>query len=373
MYLQRLSLINFRNYEQADLVLDPSFNAFVGDNGSGKTNLLDAIHYLSLCKSYFNSIDSQQIRHGEDYFMVQGQFDLDSREDVIACTVRKNQKKIFRRNQEDYERLSDHIGLLPLVMIAPTDTQLITEGSEERRRFMDAIISQYDRLYLDRLIRYERVLSQRNSLLKQLSAGRWDETTLSVLDEQLSDLAGPIYETRCRFIADLEPIFREYYTYISGGKEQPGIRYRSRLSEAPLNVLLQNNRERERALQYTSVGTHKDDLEFELNEFPVKRTASQGQQKSFLLALKLAQFDFLRKIKGVKPLLLLDDIFDKLDDRRVAALMQLVHDDRFGQVFITDTHPERIRQVFASIGSSIRCFPVLDGKVTDPQPENSPA
>lgn len=371
MQLQRLSLINFKNYEQAELVLDHSFNAFVGDNGSGKTNLLDAIHYLSLCKSFFNSIDSQQIRHEEDYFMVQGQFEVDGREEVIACTVRRNQKKLFRRNQEEYERLSDHIGLIPLVMIAPTDTRLITEGSEERRRFMDAIISQYDRIYLDRLIRYERVVSQRNSLLKQMAAGRWDETTLQVLDEQLSDLAGPIYATRCGFIGELEPIFREYYLFISGGREQPGIRYRSRLSEATMGELLQANRERERALQYTSVGTHKDDLEFELNAHPVRRTASQGQQKSFLLALKLAQFDFLRKIKGVKPLLLLDDIFDKLDDRRVAALMQLVHDDRFGQVFITDTHPERIRQVFASIGSSIRCFPVHDGKVEMPQPENT--
>lgn len=373
MHLQRLSLINFRNYEQTDLELDPSFNAFVGDNGSGKTNLLDAIHYLALCKSFFNSVDSQQVRHGEDYFMVQGQFELDGREEVIACTVKRSQKKIFRRNQEDYERLSDHIGLLPLVMIAPTDTRLITEGSEERRRFMDAIISQYDRVYLDRLIRYERIVSQRNSLLKQMTAGRWDETTLLVLDEQLAELAGPIHATRCSFLEALEPIFREYYSYISGGREEPGIVYRSQLGVASLDKLLLENRERERFLQYTSCGTHKDDLEFILNGYPLRRTASQGQQKSFLLALKLAQFDFLRKIKGVKPLLLLDDIFDKLDDRRVAALMQLVHDDRFGQVFITDTHPERIRQVFASIGSAIRCFPVHDGLVGQPQQERTPA
>jgi DNA replication and repair protein RecF len=366
MHLRKLSLINFKNYSEAGIDFDRGVNAFVGGNGEGKTNLLDAIHYLSLCKSYFNPVDSQNIRHEQDFFVVQGSFDLDSVEENITCSLKRSQKKVFKRNQKEYERLSSHIGLLPAVMISPTDSNLILGGSEERRRFIDSIISQFDSNYLDELISYSNVLIQRNAYLKQSVLNRtFDVEIVQIWDIQLIRSGMVIHSVRKKFIEEILPVFNQYYAYISGGKETVEVRYESHLNENDFALSLEESRERDRILQYTSVGTHKDDLIFRICDHPVKRFASQGQQKSFLIALKLAQFDFVRKQKDLKPILLLDDIFDKLDDERVAKLMDLVSRDNFGQIFITDTHPVRLVAIFGEMDIPIRVIPVKNGSVNE--------
>lgn len=364
MHLKKLSLLNFKNYREAGIDFDEGVNAFVGGNGEGKTNLLDAIHYLSLCKSYFNAIDGQNIKQHEEFFILQGVFDLDGIDENISCGLKRGQKKTFKRNQKEYNRLSEHIGLLPVVMISPTDTNLITDGSEERRKFPDSIISQFDRNFLEDLISYSRALMQRNTYLKRAAQSRsFDLDALEIWNEQLTNSGVRIHAARQRFIKDLIPIFRYYYNFIAGEKESVDIRYESHLNDGDFITLLNESTERDRILQYTSVGPHKDDLIFIINGFPVKRYASQGQQKSFLIALKLAHFNFVSKQKGIKPILLLDDIFDKLDDDRVGKLMELVSQDNFGQIFITDTHPERLLSIFENIGVAIRSFPVKEGEV----------
>ncbi len=369
MYLQKLSLLNFKNYEDAELVFSEDANTFVGGNGEGKTNLLDAIHYLSICKSYFNPIDSQNIRHDGEFFVLQGMFAVGNKEENVYCGLKRNQRKIFKRNQKEYERLADHIGLLPVVMISPTDTSLITEGSEERRKFIDSIISQFDKRYLEDLINYNKVVSQRNALLKQFAQSRrFDEASLEIWDEQLITLAEKIYSKRHDFVNSFLPIFRDYYRFISHGREEVAVIYESHLHEGNFCNVLKAALEKDRIMQFTTVGIHKDDLIFTVEGHPVKRFASQGQQKSFLIALKLAQFDFIKEVKKVKPILLLDDIFDKLDNLRVKRLMELVSKENFGQIFITDAHPERVEKIFEDINVKIRTFVVKNGTVA-PQNE----
>jgi len=364
MYLKSISLVNFKNYFEAQIAFDPGVNAFVGGNGEGKTNLLDAIHYLSLCKSYFIAIDSQNIKQKEDFFVLQGDFDLNGIEENISCGLKRGQKKVFRRNQKEYERLADHIGLIPAVMISPTDVNLIIDGSEERRKFPDTIISQFDRNFLEDLITYTRALMQRNTYLKRAAQSRsFDTDALEIWNDQMFSTGVRIHASRKKFIDELLPIFRHYYNFISDSKETVGIRYESHLNDGDFKQLLQESIERDRILQYTSIGPHKDDLIFIMNGNPAKRFASQGQQKSFLIALKLAQFDFIKKQKNSKPILLLDDIFDKLDDKRVGKLMELVSRDNFGQIFITDTHPERLMEIFRNIGVPLQSYPVKEGKV----------
>ncbi len=364
MFLKKINLLNFKNYPSVQLDFEPGVNAFLGHNGEGKTNLLDAIHYLSMCKSYFNPIDAQNIRFREDFFVVQGTFDVNGSEENISCGLKRNQKKVFKRNQKEYERLADHIGLLPVVMISPTDTILITEGSEERRKFMDSIVSQYDKNYLEDLINYGRVLSQRNAYLKHAATSRsFDEDSLLMWDEQLIPLAGRIHAIRNRFIVELLPIFNEFYKTISGHKEEIDIRYESHLWTENFRELLNSSRDKDRILQYTGVGIHKDDLIFHINGAPVRRYASQGQQKSFLIALKLAQFDFIGRMKGTTPILLLDDIFDKLDEMRVTHLMELVSRENFGQLIITDSHPQRLKEIFNGLGIFLPCTRVEEGKL----------
>jgi len=365
MWLKQLSILNFKNYAESSLEFLPQVNAFAGPNGAGKTNLLDAIHYLALCKSYFSPVDSQHVKKGFDWFMVQGTFERDGTADVVSCSVKKNQKKQFKKNKKDYQRLADHIGQFPLVVISPNDTAIVSEGSKERRRFVDNAISQTDSHYLDTIIRYNKVLEQRNALLKQAGqTGRLDMGLLNVFDLQLADIGGTVFQRRRMFMEEFLPEFERYYQFLTGGAERVSLAYESPLMERDFSALLEANLERDRALERTTQGIHRDDLLFTVHEgMPLKKFGSQGQQKSFLIALKLAQYRFLRSKKKDKPLLLLDDIFDKLDGMRIRKLMQLVSEDEFGQLFLTDTDADRIKAVFDGISQPIRIFEVKGGTV----------
>lgn len=347
MHLQKLSLVNYKNISSELFDFDPKINCFVGNNGVGKTNVLDAIYYLSYTKSYFNAVASQNIRHGEEFFIVEGDYLIDEeRVEKIVCSLKKGTKKVVKRNGKAYDKFSDHIGNFPLVIISPSDRDLIVEGSDTRRKFMDGVISQQDKSYLQNLVNYNKVLTQRNALLKYFAANRtFDALNLSVYNEQLTKLSNYIYDKRVWFLTEFAPIFNACYQEISNSKEEVKLLYKTQLHEKPLLELFDENLAKDRMLQYTSVGIHKDDLQFELNGFPIKKFGSQGQQKSYLIALKLAQFDFMKKLTGKKPILLFDDIFDKLDENRVSQVINLVNKDHFGQIFITDTHGDRTETV----------------------------
>jgi DNA replication and repair protein RecF len=364
MYLQQLSVINFKNYAEAGLTFSEGVNVFTGNNGAGKTNLLDAIHYLSLCKSYFNPIDSQQIKQGADFFIITGNFNKNGNAEAVACSVKRNQKKQFKRNKKDYQRLADHIGLFPLVMVSPYDISIIIEGSEERRKFIDNVISQTDNSYLDELIIYNKVLVNRNALLKLIAdTGRYDPNLLEVLDEQIAASGSLIFEKRKAFMQSFTEIFNKHYQYLSENAEQVELIYESQLLQDDFAALLKKNIERDRVLERTTAGIHKDDLLFSIHGMPMKKFGSQGQQKSFLIALKLAQYSFLDRQNRFKPILLLDDIFDKLDDQRVTKLMQMISNHDFGQVFITDTNVARVKNIFNEIGVDIKLFKVKGGEI----------
>ncbi|MEA3477864.1 MAG: DNA replication/repair protein RecF [Bacteroidota bacterium] len=362
MFLQKLTLANFKNYPAAELQMSPKINCFIGNNGVGKTNLLDAIHYLSFCKSYFNAVDSQNVRHDESFFAIHGMYHKNGdKTDLISCVQKLNHKKQFKLNRKDYERLADHIGLFPLVMISPYDRDLINEGSDIRRKFLDAVISQFDKNYLYDLINYNKALTQRNSLLRQFSENHFfDPDLLDIWNEQMKPLANNIYQQRKAFIKDFIPIFQDYFDFISGGKEQVSIKYISHLDEENIDDLFSSSLEKDRALRYTSAGIHKDDLEFRIFDYPIKKFGSQGQQKSFVIAIKLAQFEYTKIIKGFKPILLFDDIFDKLDDNRVEQLIALVSKNSFGQVFITDTQRHRIEHIFNTVDIDHKIFEIKD-------------
>lgn len=364
MWLKNLTLLNFKNYNAADLSFSKTVNAFVGNNGAGKTNLLDAIHYLCLCKSYFNPIDSQQIKSGEELFLVQGDFDRDEKKEKISCGLKRNQKKSFKRNKKEYDKLADHIGLFPVVMISPYDINLIMDGSEERRRFIDNVISQTDGRYLDELIVYNKHLLNRNALLKQVATTRTlDVALLQILDEQLIYSGNAIFEKRKQFLLDFIPFFDKHYRFLTNDAEQVSLTYLSQLNEQSFENLLKQSIEKDRLLERTTTGIHKDELQFEIAGMPMKKFGSQGQQKSFLIALKLAQYSYLQKFKNFKPLLLLDDIFDKLDNHRVHKLMEMVSHHDFGQIFITDANKSRVKAVFNEISVEIELFEVNDGGI----------
>jgi DNA replication and repair protein RecF len=346
MFLKQLSLINFKNYPELEAKFSQKINCFVGNNGVGKTNLLDAIHYLSFCKSFFNTIDSQNIRHHEGFFVIKGAFEKSGEDSEVYCGIKRNQKKIFKRNQKEYTRLSEHIGQYPLVMISPSDSELVYDSSEVRRKFLDGIISQYDKAYLERLISYNQVLKQRNALLKHFAETRtFDSETLEIWDEQLVMHGKNILSSRQEFLRQFIPLFNEFYKFISNSRETVSLDYLNSLGERDFKTALLTSLSRDRAVQYTTVGPHKDDLEFTLDQFSLKKFASQGQQKSYLLALKLAQFEFIKQQKNIRPLLLLDDVYDKLDEERFTKLLEMVSGDRFGQVFITDTHADRMNEL----------------------------
>jgi len=365
MHLEQLSVINFKNYTEAGLSFSAGVNAFLGDNGAGKTNLLDAIHYLALCKSYFNPIDSQQIKQGTEFFIVTGTFSRTGQTEAIACSVKRNQKKQFKRNKKDYGRLAEHIGLLPLVMVSPNDVSIIAEGSEERRKFIDNVISQTDTSYLDELIGYNKVLTSRNALLKSAAdTGRYDQSLLEIFDEQLIASGNRIFEKRKAFMEAFTPVFNRHYRFLTGEVEQVELVYESQLLQTDFETLLRKSSEKDKVLERTTSGIHKDDLLFYIHGMPVKKFGSQGQQKSFLIALKLAQYTLLQQAKGFKPLLLLDDIFDKLDDKRVEKLMQMVSNHDFGQVFITDTG-YRVKHIFEDMQVAIKLFTITGGEVAD--------
>ena len=363
MNLTHLILSNFKNYREADLQFSEKINCLVGGNGEGKTNVLDAIYYLSFCKSYFNPIDSQNILHEADFFAVHGTYQQpELNEDKVSCIQKRNHKKQFRLNKKDYDRLADHIGKIPLVMISPYDRDLINEGSETRRKYIDGVISQFDPVYLNDILEYNKALQQRNVLLKSFAeSGYFDALSLSAWNEQLVRTGQSVYEKRSRFLEEFNPLFNEFYRVLSQGKEQVSIEYKSQLSESKLEDLLDQSLHRDRSARYTTVGIHKDDLIFLINGYPVKKFGSQGQQKTFVVAIKLAQFEYTRIQKGFKPILLFDDIFDKLDDNRVAQIVELVSQENFGQVFITDTQPQRIQSIFDNIKIDHKIFAVKQG------------
>ena len=345
MWLKRISIVNYKNLEQAELTFSRKMNCIIGKNGMGKTNLMDAVYYLSFCKSATNPIDSQNIRHEQDFFVLQGFYETDGGDpEEVYCGLKRRQKKQFKRNKKEYTRLSDHIGLIPLVMVSPADTLLIAGGSEERRRFMDVVISQFDREYLDALIRYNKALMQRNTLLKaELEP---DEELMIVWEEMMASTGEIVFRKRRQFIEEFIPIFQSYYAYISQKREQVKLSYQSHAAEGDLLTLLRENRQRDRVMGYSLKGIHKDDLIMQLGEFPMKREGSQGQNKTYLIALKLAQFEFLKRTgSGTTPLILLDDIFDKLDALRVEQIVKLVAGDNFGQIFITDTNRDHLDRI----------------------------
>ena len=364
MFLQKLLLSNFKNYSEAELEFSDKINCFVGNNGVGKTNILDAIYYLSFCKSYFNNIDSQNIKHDCDFFAVHGKYqNQENSADNISCIQKRNHKKVFRLNSNTYTKLADHIGTIPLVMISPYDRDLINEGSELRRKYINGVISQFDKVYLNDLISYNKVLLQRNVLLKQMFDARYfDEVALEIWNGKLIEHGNIIFEKREKFLEEFNPLFEEYYNFLSGSNEKVKITYESQLQKSSFEELLKQSVDKDRITRYTTAGIHKDELVFTINNYPVKKFGSQGQQKSFVIAIKLAQFEFTRRIKSFKPILLFDDIFDKLDDDRVKQIIQLVSENNFGQVFITDTQKYRIEKIFKMVDIDHRIFNVDDGK-----------
>jgi len=359
MQLKHISIVNFKNIEQAELSFSPKINCFIGNNGMGKTNLLDAIYYLSFCKSFTNTIDVQNIRHDTDFFVIQGSFYRLEKEENVYCGLKRKQRKQFKINKKEYERLSDHIGFLPLVLISPADEVFISGGSDERRRFMDSVISQFNKHYLTELIKYNNALQQRNNLLKD--SRQQDPLVYDIWEEQLVTAGTYLHQVRKAFIDEFIPTFQNYFTGITVGNESVELLYRSQLENCNFTAALQQSRERDRILGFTTAGAHKDDLEMTLDGYPVKRTGSQGQNKSFLIALKFAQFDFLKKESGLTPLLLLDDIFDKLDAQRVSRIIELVSGNEFGQIFITDTNRQHLDHVLEKYGGESSCFTVENG------------
>ena len=357
MFLKRISVLNYKNFSEGTFEFDNKINCFVGKNGIGKTNILDSIYHLANGKSYFNPLAVQNIKHGEEFFVIDGEFEINSRTEQIVCSLKKGQKKTLKRNSKQYEKFSEHIGFIPLVIISPADRDLIVEGSETRRKFIDSVISQLDNSYLQKLIHYQKILSQRNALLKYFAQNHvFEKDTLSIYNEQLNTLGQTIFEKRQQFLDDFIPIFNKYHKEITDSAETVQLVYQSDLFDKDTLTLLEENIARDRALQYTSVGVHKDDLSFEIDNYPIKKFGSQGQQKSFLIALKLAQFDFVKKQSGEKPILLFDDIFDKLDEFRVSKIIEMVNNEEFGQLFISDTHPERTENIVKTTHQSYKIF-----------------
>ncbi len=363
MYLKKLSIIGFKNISESTLDLCPGINCFIGHNGEGKTNFLDAVYYLSFCKSSNCSVDSMVIKHDADFCVLEGTYvDGNGDEENIYCGMKRGVKKRFRRNKKDYKRLSEHIGLIPLILISPSDTYLIEGASDERRKLMDMVISQTDNSYLSALTRYGKALQQRNSLLKMEEEP--DASLLDIWEEQMAVEGELIYKKRSEFVEHLIPLFQKYYSVISGGKEEVGLTYVSHCQRGPLLDVIRRDRFKDRAVGYSLHGVHRDDLEMTLGGYPMKREGSQGQNKTFVIALKLAQFNYLCDVASMtKPILLLDDVFDKLDSNRVEQIVKLVSGDSFGQIFLTDTNRDHLDKILMSVESSSKIFEVAGGAI----------
>ena len=369
MILNRITILNYKNLEQVELSFSPKLNCLFGRNGMGKTNLLDALYFLSFCKSAGNPVDSQNIRHEADFFMIQGFYEEKNGElEEIYCGMKRRQKKQFKRNKKEYSRLADHIGFIPLVMVSPADQELILGGSEERRRFMDVVISQFDKAYLEALIRYNKALAQRNVLLK--SDLPVDEELFSVWEEMMAQAGEVVFAKREAFIREFTPIFQDFYAYISQDHEAVTLTYESHARDTSLYEVIRQSRQRDQIMGFSLKGIHKDQLVMQLGGYPLRREESQGQNKTYLVALKLAQFDFLKRMGRTTPLLLLDDIFDKLDAHRVEQIVKLVAGKRFGQIFISDTNREHLDAILQKVESDYRIFKVEDGRVIEAE-ENS--
>ena len=372
MILRKLSILNYKNIREVTLRLSPKINCLIGHNGVGKTNVLDAVYYLSFCRSASNPVDSQVICHDEPFCMIEGVYSENSEcsdnsdySEVISCGIKRGQKKHFKRNKKEYKRLSEHIGLIPLVVVSPSDTLLIEGGSEERRRLMDMVISQYDRSYIDALSRYNNALQQRNILLKQEDPAP-DPMLLQIWEEQMAEAGEEIYRRRETFVQELVPLFQQFYDQISSGRETVGLEYISHCQRGPLLEVIQRDRHKDLAVGFSLHGIHRDDLVFTLGGHPMKREGSQGQSKTYAIALKLAQFDFLKRTASqTTPLLLLDDIFDKLDAERVEQIVRLVSGDAFGQIFITDTNRDHLDQILRNSALDYKIFEVDNGEITE--------
>lgn len=365
MILKKISIINYKNILQANLTLSEKLNCFVGSNGVGKTNLLDAVYFMSFCHSSFTNLDSMVINHAQDFFVIEGDYlSENSTEERIYAGMKRGKHKHFKRNGKDYKRLSMHIGMIPLVFISPADNSLVTGGGEERRKLLDVVIAQLDNSYIDALNRYNKALQQRNALLKSIS--ETDMTLMQLLEEEMARNGEIVYKKRDELVNELTPTFQEAYSQISGGRENVSLRYVSHCQRGPLLDVIQRDRFRDRAVGYSLHGTHRDDLEMLIDGYPIRREGSQGQTKTYVLALKLAQFAYLkRKMAGKMPLLLLDDIFDKLDANRVKQIIHLVADNDFGQIFITDTNREHLDKILSHADVDYKLFDVKDGEITE--------
>jgi len=365
MILKHLSVVNYKNIAQEDIDFADGINCLCGDNGMGKTNIIDIIYYLSMCKSYFNTADSQNICYDRDFFIIQGQYFQENKKEDVYCGFKRGKSKQFKCNKKEYEKLIDHIGLIPVVMISPADSMLITEGSEERRKYMNGVISQYDKTYLQETVSYGRLLKQRNIYLKNVSfSGKVDADMMDVMDDQLVELGESIYKKRVDFINKLLPVFDSYYKRISGGIEQVGLVYNSQLDDGDFAGQLKQSRGKDLRMTHSTVGIHRDDLHLEISGYSLKRSGSQGQQKTFLIALKLAQMEFLTQASGKKPILLLDDIFDKLDKYRVTRFLQMLAEKKCGQIFLTDTNRERVEELIKDLNfGDAKIFNICNGKV----------
>ncbi len=360
MILERLSIINYKNIQEATLELSSKINCFIGHNGAGKTNVLDAVYFLSFCHSAQTTQDSLVIRHDQDFFMLEGKYE----DFTIHCGMKRGGKKVVRRDKKAYQRLSEHIGLIPIVLVSPSDILLIEGSSEERRRLMDVVISQQDPTYIESLNRYNKALQQRNAMLK-IEDMEPDPELMGLWEEQMAREGEAIYQKRQAFVEQLTPLFQQYYETISGGREQVSLRYTSHCQRGPLLEVIQRDRFKDRAVGYSLHGIHRDDLEIMLDGHPMRREGSQGQQKTFVIALKLAQFEFLKRANSqTTPLLLLDDIFDKLDAQRVEQIIQLVASEQFGQIFITDTNRDHIDQILSKGDFDYKLYNVTNGVIS---------
>jgi len=364
MIIDHLSILNFKNIDEAELSFSPKMNCLFGNNGMGKTNLLDALFYLSFTKNYTNLLDNQIIRHEEEFCVLQGYYKDGGETEEIYCGLKRKHRKVFKRNKKEYERMSEHIGLIPMVMVSPVDTDLIQGGSDERRKFVDMIISQYDKAYLHLLIHYNKVLQQRNSLLRDNTAVP-DDSLFEILERQLASDGMEIHQKRCEFVEGFVPVFRKYYQQICNETEPVDLQYESQLHDSNAENLLTSTRQKDKLLGYTSIGIHKDDFLFLLDKYLIRKIGSQGQNKTYLIALKLAQFNFLVQKGHSVPILLLDDIFDKLDAKRVEQIIALVARSEFGQIFITDTNRKYLDDILSGMNHDYKLFQVENGKIEE--------